>query len=91
MKDKIERADEIFKAIDESLIKEVLEPKIGETINAHYQTIKSLGLSEENLIKALASVCVVESVRLSSFIAAVLFSIDPDEPFDPRDFIHLVK
>jgi len=91
LEDILNRINEVFEAIDESLIQQVLEPKIAQTINSHWQTLKSHELSEEDLIKALCSVCVVESVRLSSFIAAVLFSIDPDEPFDPRKFIHLVK
>lgn len=91
MDEKLKMIDEIFEAIDKSLIQDVLENKIGETINTYYQGLKSMNLDEESLIKSLAAACVVESVRLSSFIAAILFSIDPNEPFNPRDYIHLVK
>ena len=91
MQDIIKRTDEVFNAIDESLIQEVLEPKIAETISKHYQTLEQAGLKGDALIKGLAAACVVESVRLSAFIASLLMNIDPDKPINPRDFIHLVK
>ncbi|MGG1291404.1 hypothetical protein ABE218_08615 [Bacillus smithii] len=91
MEEKLKQIDEIFKAIDESLIEKVLEPKIGERIKNHYTVLKNAGIQGDDLVAALTSVAVAEAVRLSSFITAVLVSIDPNEPFDPRDFIHLVK
>ncbi|WP_044737257.1 hypothetical protein [Geobacillus kaustophilus] len=91
MKEKLQQIQEIFQVLDESLIKDIIEPKISNRIRNHYDTLIQLGLKDDELISALVSVSVAESIRLSAFITVLLTNLDPNEPFDPRDFIHVVK
>ncbi|AXM89359.1 hypothetical protein B379_09570 [Anoxybacillus ayderensis G10] len=91
MKEKLQKIEEIFQTLDDSLIKEIIEPEISNRIRNHHDALIQLGLKDDELISALVSISVTESIRLSAFITVLLTNLNPNEPFDPRDFIHVVK
>ncbi|KHF30132.1 MULTISPECIES: hypothetical protein [Bacillales] len=91
MKEKLQKIEEIFQILDDSLIKEIIEPEISNRIRNHYDTLIQLGLKDDELISALVSVSVAESIRLGAFITVLLTNLNLNDPFDPRDFIHVVK
>ena len=50
-----------------------------------------MNLSDDEFQKALSKVIAVESIRQATFIACFINEFDPNEPIDPKEFIHLVK
>lgn len=87
----IEKAKELFNVLDEHLISTIVESRISESVEHHYSELKKLNLSEDDFQQHLTKVMAIESIRQAVFIAAFINEFDPNEPIDPKDFIHLVK
>lgn len=87
----IKKFKELFDVLDEHLISNIVESRISDSVEHHYSELKEQNLTEDEFQKALSKVVAVESIRQATFIAAFLHEYNPDDPIDPKDFIHLVK
>ncbi|UOQ43386.1 hypothetical protein MUN89_15870 [Halobacillus salinarum] len=83
-------AEELFETIDKQLIEGMIDERLSEASNHHFNELKKQGLTGEELTRAHSTAMAVESVRQSTFIACLLKSFDPDD-YDPKDFLTLVK
>ena len=87
----IKRAEELFNVLDEHLISNLVEERVSKSVEHYFKEFKKMNLSDDEFQKALSKVIAVESIRQATFIACFINEFDPNEPIDPKEFIHLVK